>query len=78
MRVAKSAVVVKATQLQSDPSPLQRQSQQLPTAAALDALERKLAPTQMPLSQWMLTPSCRQHQMDAKLEDGACGKNPLL
>jgi len=76
--VAKSAVVVKATKAQSGPFPLQRQSQQLPTAAALVALERKLAPAQMPLSQWMLTPSCRQHQMDARLENGACGKNPLL
>ena len=72
LRVAKSAVVVKiqATQLQSGPSPLQRQSQQPPTAVALGALERKLAPTQMPPSQWMLTPSCRQHQMDATAHAG--------
>ena len=76
--MAKDAVVVKATKVQNDLSPVQRQSQQRQTAAALGAFERKLALAQMPLSQWRLTVSCRQHQMDARLEDGACGKNLLL
>ena len=75
--LAKNAAVL-ATQLQSRLSPLQKWLQQPRTVAASDAFKQRGALARTPLSQWTLTPSCRRQQMDAKLEEGACGMSPLL